>query len=106
MDTFVQRIVEIIVSIPQLPLWLALSAVFPDSWGPLTVYFAITVVLSLLNWTELSRVVRGRVLALREEDYSTAARLLGASHARVLFRHLLPGVTSHVIVSITRMTEN
>jgi peptide/nickel transport system permease protein len=67
----------------------------------LTVYFTITVVLSLLNWTDLARVVRGKILALREEDYVVAARLLGASHARILFRHLLPGFTSHIIVVLT-----
>jgi len=82
-------------------LWLALGAIMPDDWSALRSYFAITVVLSLLNWTGLARVVRGKILSLREEDYAVAARLLGASHGRVLFRHLIPGFTSHIIVALT-----
>lgn len=100
-DTFIQRAIEIINSFPHLPLWLALAAVLPSDWSSLRIYFAITIVLSLLNWTGLARVVRGKILSLREEDYATAARLLGASHSRILFRHLLPGFTSHIIVSLT-----
>ena len=88
-------------SFPQLPLWLALGAALPSDWSPLTRYFAITIVLSFLGWTGLARVVRGKILALREEDYAMAARLLGAGHARVLFRHLLPGFASHIIVALT-----
>ena len=86
---------------PQIPLWLAFGYALPADWPPLFTYFAITIVLSLLGWTGLARVVRGKILALREEDYATAARLLGASHARILFRHLLPGFTSHIIVVLT-----
>jgi peptide/nickel transport system permease protein len=100
-DNVIQRVIEIINAFPHIPLWLAIGAVLPADWSPLTVYFAITVVLSLLNWTDLARVVRGKILALREEDYVVAARLLGASHARILFRHLLPGFTSHIIVVLT-----
>jgi peptide/nickel transport system permease protein len=100
-DVVIQRLIEIVNSLPQLPLWLALGAVMPSDWPPLRVYFAITLVLSLLNWTGLARVVRGKILALREEDYAMAARLLGASHGRILFRHLLPGFTSHIIVALT-----
>jgi len=100
-DTTIQRIIEIVNSLPQLPLWLALAAVFPAEWSPLTVYFAITVALSLLNWTGLARVVRGKILSLREEDYAVAARLLGGSHGRVLFRHLIPGFVSHILVALT-----
>ncbi len=100
-DLVVQRIVEAVQAFPQLPLWLAVGAVLPPDWSPLAVYFGITLVLSLLNWTSLAQVVRGRVLALREEDYAVAARMLGASHARILLRHLLPGVTSHIIVVLT-----
>jgi peptide/nickel transport system permease protein len=100
-DVGIQRLIEIINSMPQLPLWLALAAVLPGDWSPLSIYFAITILLSLLNWTGLARVVRGKILSLREEDYAMAARLLGASHARVLFRHLLPGFTSHIIVTLT-----
>lgn len=100
-DTVVQRVIEIMNSFPHLPLWLALGAVLPPDWSPLTVYFAITLVLALLGWTNLARVVRGKILSLREEDYALAARLLGASHTRILFRHLLPGFTSHIIVVLT-----
>jgi peptide/nickel transport system permease protein len=100
-DNFIQRFIEVINSFPQLPLWLALAAVLPGDWPPLQIYFAITILLSLLGWTGLARVVRGKLLALREEDYAVAARLLGAGHGRVIFRHLLPGVTSHIIVSLT-----
>jgi peptide/nickel transport system permease protein len=100
-DTLIQRVIEIVNAFPQIPLWLAFGAVLPVEWPPLSTYFAITVVLSLLGWTGLARVVRGKILALREEDYATAARLLGASHARILFRHLLPGFTSHIIVVLT-----
>ncbi len=100
-DNFIQRGIEVIQSFPQLPLWIALGAVMPGDWSPLKVYFAITIVLALLNWTGLARVVRGKILSLREEDYAVAARLLGASHTRVLFRHLLPGFASHIIVALS-----
>ena len=100
-DTIIQRLIEIVNAFPQIPLWLAFGAVLPLDWPPLSTYFAITLVLSLLGWTGLARVVRGKILSLREEDYATAARLLGASHSRILFRHLLPGFTSHIIVVLT-----
>lgn len=100
-DILIQRVIEVINSFPHIPLWLAIGAVLPQSWSSLQVYFAITMVLSLLNWTGLARVVRGKILALREEDYAVAARLLGAGHGRVLFRHLIPGFTSHIIVTLT-----
>jgi len=100
-DNVIQRTIEVINSFPQLPLWLALAAILPTDWPALQTYFAITIVLSLLGWTGLARVVRGKILSLREEDYAMAARLLGASHARILFRHLLPGFTSHIIVSLS-----
>jgi peptide/nickel transport system permease protein len=101
MDILIQRVIEILNSFPRIPLWMALAVVFPAEWSPLQVYFAITVVLSALNWTALARVVRGKILSLREEDYATAARLLGASHGRIIFRHLVPGFTSHIIVTLT-----
>ena len=100
-DTVIQRVIEIINAFPRLPLWLALGAAMPSDWSSLRIYFAITIVLSLLGWTNLARVVRGKLLALREEDYAVAARLLGASHGRIIFRHLLPGFTSHIIVTLT-----
>jgi len=100
-DNLIQRGIEILQAFPQLPLWIALAAVLPGDWSALKVYFAITLLLGLLNWTGLARVVRGKILALREEDYAVAARLLGAGHARVLFRHLMPGFISHIIVALT-----
>ncbi len=100
-DTFIQRVIEVINSFPHLPLWLAFAAVLPSDWSPIQTYFAITIVLSLLSWTGLARVVRGKILSLREEDYAVAARLLGASHGRIIFRHLLPGFSSHIIVSLS-----
>ncbi len=100
-DNLIQRGIEILQALPQLPLWIALAALLPGDWSALKVYFAITLLLGLLNWTGLARVVRGKILSLREEDYAVAARLLGASHARILFRHLMPGFTSHIIVALT-----
>lgn len=100
-DVLIQRLIEIINSFPHLPMWLALAAILPATWSPLQVYFAITVMLSLLGWTGLARVVRGKILSLRDEDYAVAARLLGASHSRILFRHLVPGFTSHIIVTLS-----
>ena len=100
-DNLIQRSIEIINALPELPLWLALSAVLPADWPPLWIYFAITILLSALNWTGLARVVRGKILSLREEDYAVAARLTGANHFRILFRHLVPGFTSHIIVALT-----
>jgi peptide/nickel transport system permease protein len=100
-DNLIQRGIEVVNAFPQLPLWMAVGAVLPGDWSPLRVYFAVTLVLSLLGWTGLARVVRGKILSLREEDYAVAARLLGAGHARVLFRHLVPGFTSHIIVALT-----
>lgn len=100
-DLAVQRAIEIINAFPRLPMWLALGASIPGDWSPLKGYFAITIVLSFLSWTGLARVIRGKILALREEDYAVAARLLGASNRRIIFHHLLPGFTSHIIVSLT-----
>lgn len=100
-DNLIQRLIEIMNSLPRLPMWLALAAAMPSDWSPLRTYFAITLVLSLLNWARLARVVRGKILSLREEDYAMAARLLGAGHGRIIFRHLLPGFASHIIVALT-----
>ncbi len=105
-DNILQRGIEILNSFPKLPLWLALGAIMPREWSAIFVYFAITIVLSMLGWTQLARVVRGKILSLREEEYAMAAKLLGASHARILFRHLLPGFTSHIIVVITLAIPN
>jgi len=100
-DNLIQRLIEIMNAFPRLPLWLALAAAMPSDWSSLRIYFAITIVLSLLGWTWLARVVRGKILSLREEDYAVAATLMGAGHSRIIFRHLLPGFTSHIIVALT-----
>ncbi len=100
-DFAIQRVVEFVLSLPTIPIWLGLTASLPQDWAPMTRYFAITVILSLIGWTELARVVRGRFLALRTDDFVTAARLDGASQRRVIFRHMLPSMTSHVIASVT-----
>ena len=100
-DMIVQRLIEIIRCFPELPLWMALSAVLPVTWSPVLIYFGITGILALLDWTGLARAVRSKLLALREEDYTTAARLMGASPKRIIGRHLLPGFMSHLIASAT-----
>jgi peptide/nickel transport system permease protein len=100
-DMAVQRVVELKLSLPTIPIWLGLSAALPQDWSPLTRYFAITLILSLVGWTELARVVRGRFLALRTEDFVTAARLDGGSRSRVIFRHMMPSMVSHIIASVT-----
>ncbi len=98
-DLLIQRAIEIIRSFPELPLWMALSAVLPVTWSPILIYFGITGILALLDWTGLARAVRSKLLALREEDYCTAARLMGASPKRIIGRHLLPGFMSHLIAA-------
>lgn len=100
-DMAVQRVVELILSLPTIPLWLGLSAALPQTWSPLQRYFAITVILSLVAWTELARVVRGRFLALRNEDFVIAARLDGGSTRRIMFRHMMPSMMSHIIAAVT-----
>lgn len=100
-DTLIQRLIEVIDAFPKLPLWLVLGAALPRGWSNLQVYFGITVILSMVGWTGMARVVRGKILSLREEDYALAARLMGAGHGRIIFLHLVPGFTSHIIVSLT-----
>lgn len=89
------------MSIPQIPLWMALSAAIPRDWTGIQTFFAITVILSLVGWTGLARVVRGKIISLREDDYVTAAKISSASDLAIIFRHLLPGFTSYLIVHIT-----
>lgn len=100
-DSAVMRIIEFIRSMPTIPLWLGLAAAMPKDWTPLQSYFAITVILSLIGWTELARVVRGRFLSLRTEDFVTAAQLDGASDWRIVTRHMVPSFTSHIIAAAT-----
>jgi peptide/nickel transport system permease protein len=100
-DASVLRLIELLRSLPELPLWMALAAALPATWSPLWVYFGITIILGLLDWPGLARAVRAKVLSLREEDYVVAAELLGASRMRVLFRHMLPNFSGHLIASVT-----
>lgn len=100
-DTVIQRVIELLQALPAIPVWLALSAALPRTWPVTWVYFAITVILALLGWTRLAREVRGRFLSLREEDFVTAARLVGASRWRIIFSHMVPSFTSHIIAAVT-----
>ncbi|MGK0170064.1 MAG: peptide/nickel transport system permease protein [Gammaproteobacteria bacterium] len=100
-DSIVSRLIEIIRSFPELPLWMALSAALPVTWSPIGVFFGITIILGFIDWTGLARAVRSKLLALREEDFCTAAVLMGASPRRVIARHLLPNFMSHLIASAT-----
>ena len=100
-DAVIQRLIEFVLSLPTIPVWLALAAALPPSWPTYQQYFVITLIVSLVGWTELGRVVRGRFLAMKNEDFVVAARLDGASEARIIFRHMLPSLTSHIIASLT-----
>ena len=100
-DTIIQRIIEIIRAIPTIPLWMALSAAMPFSWSIVQIYFSITLIISLFAWTDLARVVRGRFLSLREEDFVTAAVLSGANERRIIFRHVMPSLYSHIIAAVS-----
>ena len=100
-DMLVQRIIEFLQALPSIPLWMALAAAVPLNWPPLRIYFMITVILSFVGWTELARVVRGKILQLRVEDYVMAASIAGARERSIISRHLLPGFASYLIVSVT-----
>lgn len=100
-DTFIQRLIEFLLSVPTLPLWMALAAAVPKEWPPLKVYLTITILLSIVGWCGLARVVRGKLISLREEDYVLAARIAGATDGRIIRRHLLPAFLSYLIVSLT-----
>jgi peptide/nickel transport system permease protein len=100
-DNITQRLIEILRSFPELPLWMALSAALPVTWSPILIYFGITIILGLLDWTGLARAVRSKLLAIREEDFVTAAVLVGAKPSRVIARHMLPSFMSHLIASAT-----
>lgn len=100
-DNVIQRVIEFVRSIPEIPLIMGLSAALPPNWSVIRLYFGITLILSMIGWTGLARVVRGRFLSLREEDFVMAARLAGASEMRLMFRHMLPSFLSHIIASLT-----
>jgi|HigsolmetaAR201D_1030396.scaffolds.fasta_scaffold03967_4 peptide/nickel transport system permease protein len=100
-DTSIQRLIELVRCFPSIPLWMALAAALPSTWPPLRTYFAVTIILSLIGWTWLARQLRGIVLSLRQEDYIMAAKLAGASDARIIFRHLIPASFGQIIVVST-----
>ena len=100
-DQVIQRMIEVLTSIPTIPLWMGLAATIPRDWSVIRVYLAITVILSIISWTGMARVVRGKFLSLREEDFVMAARLAGASQGRIIFRHMVPVFTSHIIAAAT-----
>ena len=100
-DSVIQRVIEVVRSIPTIPLWMALAAGMPANWPIERIYFFITLIIALIGWTTLARVVRGRFLSLRHEDFVTAAELAGASQMRIIFRHMVPSFTSHIIAATT-----
>ncbi len=101
LDNIIQRVIEILRSIPQIPMWMALSAALPPGWSPVMVYFAITIILSFIGWTDLAREVRGKFLSLRDEDFVIAAKLSGSSERKIIFKHMLPSFMSHIITAAT-----
>ena len=102
-DEVIQRVIEVVRSVPTIPLWMGLAAAIPRDWSVTQVYFAITIIISLVSWTELARVVRGRFLALREEDFIVSAELDGCSKLRIIFAHMVPSFLSHII-AVTTLT--
>lgn len=100
-DNAIQRVIEILRSIPGLPLWMALSAAIPPNWPILQTYFAITIILSFMGWTNMARVVRGKFLSTREEDFVVAARLSGVTEPNIILKHLVPSFMSYIITSAT-----
>jgi len=100
-DMLIQRVVEFLICIPTIPLWLGLSAALPTDWSPIKVYFGITIILSIVGWCGLARVVRGKLMSLKEEDFIMAAKISGTTNERIIIRHLLPSFLSYLIVSVT-----
>ena len=101
LDSIIQRVIEVVRSIPTIPLWMALAAGMPSEWPITRIYFFITLIIALIGWTTMARVVRGRFLSLRQEDFVTAAELAGASQMRIIFRHMVPSFLSHIIAATT-----
>lgn len=100
-DTIIQRIIDLLICIPTIPLWMALTAALPRGWSAEQTYFGLIIIFSIIGWTGLARVVRGKILTLREEDFTMAARLAGASGFRIIRKHLLPSFASYIIVNVT-----
>jgi len=100
-DQIIQRLIELLQSLPTIPIWLVMTAALPQDWRPEQVFFAITIILAFIGWTTLGREVRGRFLSLREEDFVVAAELAGCSRARIIGRHMVPAFMSHIIAAST-----
>ena len=100
-DNAIQRLIEFLQSLPSIPLWMALSAALPPHWSPLKIYFGITIILSLIGWPSLARVVRGRFLSIRNEDFVVAASLSGSGRLKVISVHMIPSFLSHIIAAVT-----
>jgi peptide/nickel transport system permease protein len=100
-DTVIQRLIDLIMCIPSLPLWMVLAAAMPRDWPNVKIYFGIVIIMSLISWTSLARVVRGKILSLREEDFVKASRISGAKSSRIIFNHMIPSFSSYIIVSLT-----
>ncbi len=100
-DFVMQRVIDFVLSLPTIPIWLALAAALPQGWPATLQYMMITIILSLTGWAQLARVVRGRFLSLRTEEFVAAARLDGVPEGRIIFRHMLPSFSSHIIASVT-----
>ena len=105
-DEIIMRIIDVLLALPTIPLWMSLAAALPQDWPQLKTYFYVTVILSIFGWTILARVVRGKLLSLREEDYVMAAKLDGESEGQIIYRYMLPGFTSYIIVSLTLAIPN
>jgi len=105
-DMVIQRVIELLISIPSIPLWMGLAAALPPDWPPLRIYLGITVILCIIGWCGLARVIRGKLISLREEDFTMAAKIAGASQGRIIIRHLLPSFLSYLIVSLTLAIPN
>ena len=105
-DIIIQRFIEFLISLPTIPLWMALSAALPPQWSSIRVYFGITIILSLIGWTGLARVVRGKLLELREADFVMAASISGTPTGKIITRHLLPSVSSYLVVNLTLAVPN
>ena len=100
-DEVIMRLIDVLISLPQIPLWMSLAAALPQDWPQLRMYFFVTIILSIFAWASLARVVRGKLLSLREEDYVMAARLDGETDGAIISRYMLPSFASYIIVSLT-----
>lgn len=100
-DEVIQRVIEVLISVPDIPLWIALSAALPRDWGPVKIFFAITLILAVRGWTGLARVIRGKIVSLRTEEFALAAKAAGANDRRIIFVHLVPAFISYLIVHLT-----